>query len=91
MGAGHKSSRVPCQELGEPCQEPLPGLRDPGVLQGVQAKRAGGKVVGGWLAQQMDHPCGHGVLDESGLGAGEEGSGLKSHMNGQELDGGARV
>ena len=39
----------------------------------------------------MDHPCGHGVLDESGLGAGEEGSGLKSHMNGQELDGGARV
>ena len=55
MGAGHESSWVPCQELGEPCQEPLPGLRDPGVLQGVQAKRAGGKVVGG-VAGPADGP-----------------------------------
>ena len=35
----------------------------------------------------MDHLSGHGVLVKSGLGAREEGAGLKAHGNSQELDG----
>lgn len=38
----------------------------------------------------MDDLTGHGVLVKSGLGAREEGAGLKTHMNSQELDGRAR-
>lgn len=38
----------------------------------------------------MDHLTGHGVPVKSGLGAREEGAGLKTHMNSQELDGRAR-
>lgn len=44
--------------------------------------------MGDWQAQQMDHFHGRRVWDESGLGAGEEGSGLQP---GQELVDGARV
>lgn len=46
--------------------------------------------MGGWQGQQMDHLTGHGVPVKSGLGAGEEGAGLKTHTNRQELDGRAR-
>lgn len=38
----------------------------------------------------MDHLTGHGVPVKSGLGASEEGAGLKTHMISQELDGRAR-
>lgn len=38
----------------------------------------------------MDHLTGHGVPVKSELGAREEGTELKIHMNSQELDGRAR-
>lgn len=68
-------------------REPLPGLRDPWRCWGCRQKWAA-EVVGDWQAQQMDHFHGCRVWGESGLGAGEEGSGLQS---GQELVDGARV